>query len=95
LVAWWATERWHAPHFICHGRRIERNFRDVSLCIAGILLHSTYEETDIEKLAHEVDRHPPYKTDSGKLARKVDLGLARDNALVPDQKEHNDDVLAL
>jgi len=83
------------PHFVCHRRRIERNFRDVSLCITGILLHIIYEETDIEKLAHEVDLHPPYKADSGKLAREVDLSLARDNALVPDQKEHNDDVLAV
>jgi hypothetical protein len=59
------------------------------------LPHSTDEETDVEKLAHEVDFHPTYKADFGKLAREVDLGLARDNALVPDQKEHNDDVLAL
>ena len=63
--------------------------------IAGILLHSTNEKTEIEKLAYEVDFHPTHKADSGKLAREVDLGLARDNALVPDQKEYNDDVLAV
>jgi hypothetical protein len=53
------------------------------------------KETDTETLADEVDFHPTHETDSGKLAREVDLALARDNAVVPDQKEHNDDVLAV
>jgi hypothetical protein len=34
------------------------------------------------------------QTDAGKLAREVDLPGARDNDLVPNQKEHNDDALA-
>jgi hypothetical protein len=46
--------------------------------IAEILLHSNYEQTDLEKLTREVDVRPD-----------------RDNALVPDQKEHRDDVLAV
>jgi len=48
-----------------------------------------------EKLAHEVDFDSTHETDSGKLARKADLALARDNALVPDQKEPNDDILTV
>jgi hypothetical protein len=46
--------------------------------IAEILLYSNYEETDLEKLAREIDVRP-----------------ARDNALVPDQKERSDDALAV
>jgi hypothetical protein len=41
------SERWDAPHSICHRRRVERNFRDVSQSSAEILLHSNYEETDM------------------------------------------------
>jgi len=40
--------------------------------------------------------HSKYEeTDSEKLAREVDLPPARDNALVPDQKERSDDALAV
>src|SRR5439155_1032602 len=42
---------------ICHRRRIERNFTPETFRqrISEILLHGTYEETDSEKLAGEVD----------------------------------------
>jgi hypothetical protein len=63
--------------------------------IAEILLHSNYEQTDLEKLAREVAFRPARQTDPGKLAREVDVRPDRDNALVPDQKEHRDDVLAV
>jgi hypothetical protein len=69
-----------------------RRFRQ---CIAEILLHSNYEETGLEKLAREVAFHPARQTDPGKLAREVDVRAARDNALVPDQKERRDDALAV
>jgi hypothetical protein len=39
----------------------------------------------------EIALHPAHQTDPGKLAREVDIGRARDNALVPDKKEHRDD----
>jgi hypothetical protein len=64
-------------------------------CIAEILLHSNYEETDLEELARDVGFRPVDETDAGKLAREVDVPAARDNALVPDQKEHNDDAFAV
>jgi hypothetical protein len=63
--------------------------------IAEILLHSNYEETDLEDLAREVGFHPMHQTHPGKLAREGDLPPAGDNALVPDQKEHYDDDVAL
>ena len=65
---------------ICHRRRIERNFTPETFRqrIAELLLHGSYEETDTEKLAREVDLPP-----------------ARDDALVPDQKERSDDALAV
>jgi hypothetical protein len=53
-----------------------------------------YGETDLKKLACEVDLRPARQTHPGKLAREVDVPSARDNALVPDQKEHRDDILA-
>jgi hypothetical protein len=59
------------------------------------LLHSNYEETGLEKLAREVAFRPARQTDPGKLAREVDVRAARDNALVPDQKERRDDALAV
>jgi hypothetical protein len=62
---------------------------------AEILLHSDYEEGDLEKLAREVGCRPTHQTDPGKLAREVDLSPARDDGLVPDQKEHNDDAPAV
>jgi len=59
------------------------------------LLHSNYEETGLEKLAREVAFRPARQIDPGKLAREVDVRAARDNALVPDQKERRDDALAV
>lgn len=46
---------------ICHRRRIERNLAPEAFRkrIAELLLHSTYEETDLEQLAGEVDLAPP------------------------------------
>ena len=65
---------------ICHRRRIERNFTP---------------ETFRQRIA-EILLHGNYeKTDPEKLAREVDLPPARDNALVPDQKERSDDPLAV
>src|ERR1700704_5649759 len=65
---------------ICHRRRIERNFTP---------------ETFRQRIA-EILLHSKYEeTDSEKLAREVDLSPARDNALVPDQKERSDDALAV
>ncbi len=65
---------------ICHRRRIERNFTPETFRkrIGEILLHGTYEETDSEQLAGEVDLPP-----------------ARDNPLVPHQKERSNDTLAV
>ena len=46
---------------ICHRRRIERNFTPETFRkrIGEILLQGTYEETDPEQLAREVDLPPP------------------------------------
>lgn len=43
---------------ICYRRRIERNFTPETFRnrLAELLLHSSYEETDTDKLAREVDR---------------------------------------
>jgi hypothetical protein len=59
------------------------------------LLHSNYEKNDPEKLAHELNLNPVRQTDPAKLAREADLPVARDNALVLDQKERNDDAFAI
>jgi hypothetical protein len=59
------------------------------------LLHCNHEKTDPEKLAREVDLCPVRQTDLGKLAREAHLSLARDNALVLDQKERSDHALAI
>jgi diadenylate cyclase len=66
---------------ICHRRRIERNFTPETFRkrIGELLLHGTYDE----------------ESDSEQLAGKVDLPLTRDNPLVPDQKEHSNDTLAV
>src|SRR5437763_672250 len=65
---------------ICHRRRIERNFTP---------------ETFRQRIA-EILLHGNYEeTDPEKLAREVNLPPARDNPLVPDQKERSDDRLAL
>ena len=67
----------------------------VSSIHRGILQHSDYEETEIEKLAREVGCRPTHQTDPRKLACEVNLSPARDDALVSDQKEHNHDALAV
>ena len=65
---------------ICHRRRIERNFTP---------------ETFRQRIA-EILLHSNYEeTNPEKLAREVDLPPARDNALVPHQKERSDDALAV
>ncbi|MGZ5024042.1 MAG: diadenylate cyclase, partial [Chthoniobacterales bacterium] len=66
---------------ICHRRRIERNFTPETFRkrIAELLLHGAYNE----------------ETDTEELAREVDLPPARDNPLVPHQKEHRNDTLAV
>jgi len=65
---------------ICHRRRIERNFTP---------------ETFRQRIA-EILLHSKYEeTDSEKLAREVDLPIARDDALVPDQKERSDGAIAV
>ena len=66
---------------ICHRRRIERNFSAETFRkrISEILLQSDYDE----------------ETDPAQLAREVDLPPARDNALVPNQKERGNDSLAV
>src|SRR6187397_2065850 len=50
---------------ICHRRRIERNFTPETFRkrIGEILLQGTYEETDLEQLAREVDL-PPARDDA-------------------------------
>ena len=65
---------------ICHGRRIERNFTPESF----------------RKRIGELLLQGPYeKTDAEELAREIDLPLARDNPLVPNQKERSNDTLAV
>lgn len=65
---------------ICHGRRIERNFTPESF----------------RKRIGELLLQGPYeKTDTEELAREIDLPLARDNPLVPNQKERSNDTLAV
>ena len=67
---------------ICHRRRIERNFTPETFRkrIGEILLQGTYEDEE---------------TDPEQLAREVDLPPARDNPLVPHQKERSNDTLAV
>ena len=67
---------------ICHRRRIERNFTPETFQrrIGEILLQGTYEDEE---------------TDSEQLAGEVDLPPARDNPLVPHQKERSNDTLAV
>jgi len=50
------------------------------------LLRSDYEEANLEKLAREVGCRPTHQTDPGKSAGEADLSPARDDALLPDQK---------
>jgi len=59
------------------------------------LLHSNYEATDLKELGRDIGFHPMDQTDAGKLAREIDVSSTRDNALVPDQKKHSDDALAV
>src|SRR6266508_6569738 len=65
---------------ICYRRRIERNFTP-----------ETFRQRIAEILLHTKYEEP----DSEQLAREVDLSPARDNALVPHQKERSDDALAV
>ncbi len=65
---------------ICHRRRIERNFTPESF----------------RKRISELLLQGPYEeTDSEELAREADLPPARDDALVPNQKERSNDTLAV
>lgn len=65
---------------ICYRRRIERNFTP---------------ETFRQRIA-EILLHGNYEeTNPEKLASEADLPAAGDNALVPDQKERRDDVIAV
>jgi hypothetical protein len=82
---------------ICHRRRIECNFTPERFrqCIAEILLHSNYEETNLEKLAREVAFGPARQSHPRELARESDVSPDRDNGLVPDQKERGHDALAV
>jgi hypothetical protein len=54
-----------------------------------------YEETDSEKVARDVHLPPVHQTDPEQLARQVNLPHFGDNALVLDQKEPRDDVVAV
>jgi hypothetical protein len=63
--------------------------------VRKILLHSNYEGTDLEELARDIDFHPVDQTHSAKLARQVDLSPGGDDGLVPHQKKHRHDVLAV
>ncbi len=65
---------------ICHRRRIERNFTP-----------ETFRKRIGELLLHRNYE----ETDTEELAREVDLPPARDNPLVPHQKEHSNDTLAV
>ena len=65
---------------ICHRRRIERNFTPETF----------------RKRISELLLHGSYEeTDSGQLAREVDLPATRDNPLVSHQKERSNDTLAV
>lgn len=65
---------------ICHRRRIERNFTPETF----------------RKRIGELLLHGPYEeTDSKELAREGGLSAARDNPLVPHQKERSNDTLAV
>ncbi len=65
---------------ICHRRRIERNFTP-----------ETFRKRLSELLLHgSYEENPPEE-----LARKGDLPAARDNPLVPHQKERSNDTLAV
>jgi diadenylate cyclase len=65
---------------ICHRRRIERNFTPESF----------------RKRIGELLLHGTYEeTDSEELARETDLPAARDNPLVPHQKERSNDTLTV
>src|SRR3954462_8690100 len=65
---------------ICHRRRIERGFTP---------------ETFRKRIGELLLQGAYEETDPEQLAREVDLPPARDDALVPDQKERSDDALVL
>jgi hypothetical protein len=50
---------------------------------------------DLEELARDVGFHPVDQTHSAKLARQVGLSPGSDDGLVPHQKKHRHDVLAV
>jgi diadenylate cyclase len=65
---------------ICHRRRIERGFTP---------------ETFRKRIGELLLQGAYEETDPEQLAREVDLPPARNDALVPDQKERSDDALAV
>jgi len=65
---------------LCHRRRIERNFTP-----------ETFRKRIAELLLHGTYE----ETDSDQLAREGDRPAARDNPLVPNQKERSNDTLAV
>ena len=53
------------------------------------------QTNDLERLARNIGFHPVDQTHSAKLARQVDLSPGGDDGLVPHQKKHRHDVLAV
>jgi len=68
---------------------------DVSQSSAEILLHSNYEETDMKNWRTKLISILRTRLTLENWRAKLISLIARDNALVPDQKEPNDDVLAV
>jgi hypothetical protein len=68
---------------------------DFAQHITEIFLHRNYEKTGAETMAREVDLHPVHEVDPGELARQADFPPARDNGLVPDKEECNDQSCAI
>ena len=85
-----ASRNWLPPprqNKVCHGKSRTFNLRlkPVRICFRTFRQHIA-----------EILLHSKYEeTDSEQLAREVDLPPARDNALVPHQKERSDDALAV
>ena len=61
----------------------------------GNLLHSNYEETDMKNWRTKLISILRTRLTLENWRAKLISLIARDNALVPDQKEPNDDVLAV
>jgi hypothetical protein len=53
------------------------------------------QTNDIKRLARDIGFHPVDQTHSAKLAGEVDLSPSGDDGLVPHQKKHKHDVLAV